>query len=353
MNQKKLWSVVALSTTVLGLPSVASAATTKGTSANQPSAPTGSEVNGEKSQFVKSKLASQTVTTEIHTHNLAGRPAATLYVRNIPFLTFVAETTATDNSSTDRANAIPPEVVAKGIASKINQLIANKVDANQITVSWKKGIHIIRANGEELVVVDSNTRLPDTTNNPAQDALQATNRLRRLIGGAAPISKIDDAALAQVVVQKTVAQPEVNTQPQQATKKPQQTVLTTKKPQQAVQTKKPQQTVQTTKKPQQMTGGKVKSTTRGMASFYGYESGSRTASGERFNPEALTAAHRSLPFGTRVRVTNMWNGRSVVVRITDRGPFVGGRVIDVSTNAARQLGMISSGVASVKLEILG
>lgn len=329
MNQKKLWSVVALSTTILGLPSEKSAATTNKTSPNQPSAPTGSEANGEKSQSPKSKLASHTVTTEIHVHNLAGRPAATLYVRNIPFLTFLGETTATDNSPTDRANAI---------ASIINQLIANKVDANQISVSWKKGIHIIRANGEELVAVDSNTRLPDTTNNPAIDALQATNRLRRLIGGAAPISKIDDAAFAQsVVVQKTVAQPEVNTQPQQAAKKPQ-TVQTAKKPQQKVQP--------------QNTGGKVKSTTRGMASFYGYESGSRTASGERFNPQALTAAHRSLPFGTRVRVTNMWNGRSVIVRITDRGPFIGGRVIDVSTNAARQLGMISSGVASVQLEVL-
>jgi rare lipoprotein A len=347
MNQKKLWSVVALSTTVLGLPSVASAATTNKTSPNQPSAPTGSEANGEKSQFPKSKLASHTVTTEIHAHNLAGRQAATLYVRNIPFLTFVGETTATRNSPTDRANAIPPEVVAKGIASKIDRLIANKVDANQITVSWKKGIHIIRANGEELVAVDSNTRLPDTTNNPAQDALQATNRLRRLIGGAAPISKIDDAALAQSAVVQKIAQPEVNTQPQQTTKKPQQTVQATKKPQ-TVQTKKPQQKVES----RQATGGKVKSTTRGMASFYGYESGSRTASGERFNPEALTAAHRSLPFGTRVRVTNMWNGRSVIVRITDRGPFIGGRVIDLSTNAARQLGMISSGVASVQLEVL-
>lgn len=328
MNQKKLWSVVALSTTVLGLPSVASAATTNKTSPNQPSAPTGSQANGEKSQSPKSKLASDTVTTEIHIHNLAGRPAATLYVRNIPFLTFLGETTATDNSPTDRANAI---------ASKIDQLIANKVDANQISVSWKKGIHIIRANGEELVAVDSNTRLPDTTNNPAIDALQATNRLRRLIGGAAPISKIDDAALAQSAVVQKIAQPEVSTQPQQAAKKPQ-AVQTAKKPQQKVQSQK--------------TTGGIKSTTRGMASFYGYESGSRTASGERFNPEALTAAHRTLPFGTRVRVTNMWNGRSVIVRITDRGPFIRGRIIDVSTNAARQLGMMSSGVASVQLEVL-
>ncbi len=215
-------------------------------------------------------------------------------------------------------------------------LISNKVDANQITVSWKKGQHIIRANGEELVAIDGSTRLPDTTNNPAQDALQATNRLRRLIGNATPISKIDDAVLA-IVAKKSVAQPEVNTQPQQTTKKPQH-VQTAKKPRQKLRS-------------QQVTG-RIRSTSRGMASFYGYESGSRTASGERFNPEALTAAHRSLPFGTRVRVTNNWNGRSVIVRITDRGPFIGGRIIDLSTNAARQLQMISSGVASVTLEVL-
>ena len=255
-----------------------------------------------------------------------------MYVRNIPFLTIVGEeTNATDNNPTQRANAI---------ASKINLLISNKVDANQITVSWKKGQHIIRANGEELVAIDGSTRLPDTTNNPAQDALQATNRLRRLIGNAAPISKIDDAVLA-IVAKKSVAQPEVNTQPQQ-------TVQTAKKPQQIVQTtKKPRQKLRS-----QQATSRVRSISRGMASFYGYESGSRTASGERFNPEALTAAHRSLPFGTRVRVTNNWNGRSVIVRITDRGPFVGGRIIDLSTNAARHLQMIGSGVASVTLKVL-
>ncbi len=329
MNQKKLWSVVAFSTTVFGLPSVASAATTNMTSPNQDKAASGSELNGKNSPS-PSKVAAQTVITEIHAHNLAGRQAATLYVRNIPFLTFVGEeTTATDNNPTQRANAI---------ASKINLLISNKVDANQITVSWKKGQHIIRANGEELVAIDASTRLPDTTNNPAQDSLQATNRLRRLIGNAAPISKIDDAVLAHTVAKKSVAQPEVNTQPQQTTKKPQQIVQTTKKPRQKLRS--------------QQATSRVRSISRGMASFYGYESGSRTASGERFNPEALTAAHRSLPFGTRVRVTNNWNGRSVIVRITDRGPFVGGRIIDLSTNAARHLQMIGSGVASVTLEVL-
>jgi rare lipoprotein A len=88
----------------------------------------------------------------------------------------------------------------------------------------------------------------------------------------------------------------------------------------------------------------------GMASFY--KQGSRTASGEKFNPRELTAAHPTLPFGTRVRVTNVNTGRSVTVRINDRGPFVRGRVIDVSHSAAESLGMVGQGVAKVKLDVV-
>ncbi len=91
----------------------------------------------------------------------------------------------------------------------------------------------------------------------------------------------------------------------------------------------------------------------GMASYYGTESGSQTASGARFVPSAMTAAHRSLPFGTKVLVTNKSNGRSVVVTINDRGPFVGGRIIDLSTGAAGAIGMLGAGVAPVSLEVLG
>lgn len=89
----------------------------------------------------------------------------------------------------------------------------------------------------------------------------------------------------------------------------------------------------------------------GTASYYGKaHHGKRTASGERFNQNALTAAHRTLAFGTRVRVTNLDNGRSVVVRINDRGPFGRGRIIDVSKAAAEQLNMLRSGTAPVRLE---
>ena len=91
----------------------------------------------------------------------------------------------------------------------------------------------------------------------------------------------------------------------------------------------------------------------GQASWYGpgfY--GNRTASGEVFRPGTFTAAHRTLPFGTRVRVTNLWNGRSTVVRINDRGPFHGNRVIDLAHGAASELGLTSSGIAQVRLEVL-
>ncbi len=91
-----------------------------------------------------------------------------------------------------------------------------------------------------------------------------------------------------------------------------------------------------------------------MATYYSSRlAGRRTASGERYDPGAMTAAHRKLPFGTRVRVTRLDEPRtSVVVRINDRGPFGGGRVVDVSMAAAKRLGMVRAGVVKVRLEVL-
>ncbi|MBK8769775.1 MAG: septal ring lytic transglycosylase RlpA family protein [Rhizobiales bacterium] len=88
----------------------------------------------------------------------------------------------------------------------------------------------------------------------------------------------------------------------------------------------------------------------GMASYY--KSGKRTANGERFNPNGLTAAHRSLPFGTKLKVTNPRTGRSVVVRVNDRGPFIRGRVIDLSLGAARVIGLTASGVGRISYTII-
>lgn len=89
----------------------------------------------------------------------------------------------------------------------------------------------------------------------------------------------------------------------------------------------------------------------GMASYYWQ--GTQTASGARFNPSGMTAAHRTLPFGTRVLVTNQSNGRSVTVTINDRGPFIKGRIIDLSSGAAGVIGMKGAGVARVSISVLG
>jgi len=92
----------------------------------------------------------------------------------------------------------------------------------------------------------------------------------------------------------------------------------------------------------------------GVASWYGRQhQGRATSSGEAFDMNQLTTAHRTLPFGTRVRVTNLENGRSVVVRVNDRGPFTATRILDVSLAAAKALGMVGAGVARVEMVVLG
>ena len=94
----------------------------------------------------------------------------------------------------------------------------------------------------------------------------------------------------------------------------------------------------------------TKLASQGHASFY--TAGGRTASGEKFDANELTAAHPTLPFGTRLRVTNVATGRSVTVRVNDRGPYVPGRVVDVAYSAADALGMVGRGVAKVRLDVV-
>ena len=94
-------------------------------------------------------------------------------------------------------------------------------------------------------------------------------------------------------------------------------------------------------------------TTEGAVSFYGREFAVRkTANGERFDPGAFTMAHKTLPFGTLVRITNLFNNKSVVVRVNDRGPFTSARIADLSTAAANVIGMMHAGVVRVRLEVL-
>jgi peptidoglycan lytic transglycosylase len=90
-----------------------------------------------------------------------------------------------------------------------------------------------------------------------------------------------------------------------------------------------------------------------LASWYGREfKGGKMASGERYDPEDMTAAHRTLPFGTLVRIINLRNNKAVTVRITNRGPFIRSRIIDVSRGAARRLDMMKRGVAKVRIEVI-
>ncbi len=342
MNQKHLLTVATLAA-VAGMPSVSRAETTQAQTNLKP-ASNADVVKVGEFQSPTANPVSDAVITKVHGHTVAGRKAATLFVRNIPALTFISpsDTSAdTQNvkegvkvASGNVSNQNDPAYRAGVVAAKINQLMRDNVDAGQITVSWKSGAdstpqaqnksaataktaaerYVIKVNGSELVEINEQTLLPDTTNNLAQDALQATNRLRRLMGNASPISEIADLPAPTVVAHHT---------------------------------KKWRQR-------RASYGRRVRGMIRGIASFYGYSfSGKKTASGERFNPQAMTAAHRSLPFGTRVRVTNTRNGRSVVVRINDRGPFIRGRVIDLSYGAARTIGMIGRGLAPVRVEVLG
>lgn len=275
----------------------------------------------------------QNLIAQIYTHAWGDEPAVTLYIRGIPVLTFIDPATPIARSKSSGFVAPPPQAKpinlsdesveetvrsndsdydpvwrATNVAARLNYLNQNNLDANSITVGWNEDLnaYLIRVGDEPLVTIDNRTILPDTTRNFTQDALQATNRLRRLLGGASPLNLND----IEVRPEAEVVPPRPNRD--------------------------------------------VLGLQQGVASWYGPGfHGRRSASGERFNQNAMTAAHRTLPFGTMVRVTNLNNGQSIVVRINDRGPFSGGRVIDLSAGAARKIGMMRSGVAPVQLEILG
>ncbi|MCY7385037.1 MAG: septal ring lytic transglycosylase RlpA family protein [Microcoleus sp. CAN_BIN18] len=270
---------------------------------------------------------------KIQPHDLGGRQAATVYVRNIPVITFLNASPETNtkigktgdskadassqlkvagakenpkagNIASNSSNQEPDPVWrASSLAARLNQLARNNIDPNSITVKWEKGDrYLIQANGEDLVNINAENILPDTTSDFSRDALQVTNRLRRLLGNAPPLEAVAG-------------------QPQ-----PEAPVLSL---------------------------GPLQVRLSGWASWYGPGfNGNLSASGERFNQNDLTAAHRHLPFGTRVMVRNLDNGRTVVVRINDRGPYVGDRLIDLSAGAANVLGMMSSGVARVEIQVI-
>jgi rare lipoprotein A len=289
-----------------------------------------------------SEAATEAIIAKTQVHTWAGRPATTLYVRNLPVLTFLGNSTAapatvkvgvtappaskestaianqsaiagqktTQPSVASSSEADDPASLATRVAAQINQLAQPGTPVGDITVHWTgkgdQARYEIRVAGKPLVTLDKNVLLAGQRTQSEVGVLQATNRLRRLIANAAPLTTIAGKPKAQTVLGD-----------------------------------------------QQIALGSVRFSVNGYASWYGPGfHGNLTANGERYNQYGLTAAHKTLPFGTIVRVTNKDNGRSVVVRITDRGPYVEDRVIDLSMGAAQTIGLINSGVAPVQVEIL-
>ncbi len=294
----------------------------------------------------------------IHTHKLNGKNAATVYVRGIPVVTYIeseespksaSENTASDalktksepkgetkkNSESVKLpsatiNLQPSNSVdspaksaddsyenlltsknpierATAAAALINQLNRDGIDANKIIPAWKNGNYVIKLGDRAMLKFDQQAVSPESLQNQTQDVLESANLLRRLLGGASPVQEVANSPKTKFTARSS--SPALNS--------------------------------------------RIVGVMSGMASWYGPGfDGNYSASGEIFNASELTAAHPSLPFGTLVRVVNMDNNQAVVVRINDRGPYAHGRVIDISTAAANVIGLISSGVAPVRLEVL-
>ncbi|PSN16717.1 septal ring lytic transglycosylase RlpA family protein [filamentous cyanobacterium CCT1] len=246
-------------------------------------------------------------TATVFPHALDARQAATVYIRSIPVITLVGGELETLSAGQGTV-ATPPDAQeplrrANDIVTRL-QMLAADGDATAIEARWEDEAEafVVAWGDETLLTVNNKAILPDTTANPGEDALQIANRLRRLVGNAPPLARVEG------LPEPTPAANQV---------------------------------------------GVVTSSLTGMASWYGPGfHGRRSASGEMFNQNALTAAHRTLPFGTQVRVTNLSTGQSVVVRINDRGPFGHGRVIDLSSAAAAQIGLRASGVGRVQIDVL-
>jgi rare lipoprotein A len=288
------------------------------------------EIPTESAPEVKEKksAAQPEAISEVHAHKLSGRDAVTVYVKDIPVITFLGSKStlgASGEKVATTAKAVPldnpsildsaisrvskdPIVRATALSTKLNQLSQSGADAKSVKVSWQpqKKAYVIKADKDVLVVLGKETILPKSTGSSARDALKITNLVRRQLGDAPDLVSI-------------VGQPKPVWQ----------------------------------QNSEWVSTGTVRLQITGQASWYGPGfDGGRTANGESFNQYAMTAAHKTLPFGTQVRVTNLNNGRSVVVRINDRGPYAGGRVLDLSKGAATQIGVISSGVAPVRIDVL-
>ena len=230
----------------------------------------------------------------LYSYDINGRQATTVYLEGLPLLTFVESSESSVEEETIRET---PLERATQLTSKLNVLSRADLEDREIGLDTENG-YSITIDDEVLVNIDRNVAL-DLHNSYSSTALAATNRLRRLLQGAPPVGT------ATVVPQSTIVP------------------------------------------------NSVASSQRGLASWYGPGfAGRLSANGEIFDPEKLTAAHKYLPFGTMVEVVSLSTGRSVVVRINDRGPYIGGRIIDLSAAAARSIGLMGAGVGPVEIRIL-
>lgn len=249
-------------------------------------------------------ILQSTTPVRVNAHERNNRQAATVYIHNIPVLTYV-DSTETDNVVSGWVQSQnPPTGVIADAKAMAAQLVTMEEEAASFTARWNDGNFEVMAGDSPLVTLSDTIQLPDSTEDDAEDVLQVTNRLRRLLGDgtAEPVTDVVGRPAPPPPAQRVAA---------------------------------------------------VRSSYNGMASWYGPGFHGRTsASGEAFNQYAMTAAHRTLPFGTRVRVTNLNNGRQVVVRINDRGPYSHGRIIDLSAAAAGEIGLQSAGVGPVQVEVL-
>ncbi len=309
--------------------------------------------------YSKERYQAPQNTAKVQAHSLDGKSAATLYIQDIPVFTFTGdaldqagaaeELAATEQTkasapkmakaqlgqaNTAQADASAPQAQPKqpsamaypnplaratAIAAELNRFAqVNGTEAAEFTPDWdeEQGVYLVKLGapselGEAhrtLITLDSQTRFSNTTGNADEDIRQSINRLRRLMNPSAE-AKIKEISAAEIA--RLRPEPE----------------------------------------PEPVASGYTFG--EGWASWYGPGfHGRLTANGETYNQNAMTAAHKSLPFGTLVRVTNLNNGLSAVVRINDRGPYIHGREIDLSAAAAQVVGAVQSGVAPVRMEIL-
>ncbi|TAD78843.1 MAG: septal ring lytic transglycosylase RlpA family protein [Oscillatoriales cyanobacterium] len=263
--------------------------------------------------------------TKLHAHQLGNRSAVTLYIRNIPVVTFLA----TDQNTTAALER------ATNTARQIDRLQAAGLDAQAVRYEWspREQRYWVTVAGEPLVAIDRETLAPAPTSSYSADVVQVANRMRRQLGNVGPLAYSGQLRMRDGSVTPNPAENNPNNNNPNNNNPDNNDAAGTIR--------------------HNGLAYAVRSSSTGQASWYGPGfHGRSTASGERFNQNAMTAAHRTLPFGTLVRVTNARNGRSVIVRINDRGPFTRGRIIDLSVAAAREIDMYSSGVASVRVEAL-